>query len=112
MMITTQPIILACWVIFMLYWFISARSVKPNRETKGWLSGNWYRILLFIGGLFIINFKFLARFGMPVRLLEASLLAHSTLNDSLAAVFVIAGLVIAIVARRTLAENWSGAVAI
>jgi protein-S-isoprenylcysteine O-methyltransferase Ste14 len=111
-MITTQQIILACWIIFMLYWFISARSVKPDREAKGWLVGYWYRILLLIGALFIINFRSLAAFGVPVKLLSMLLIPHLLLIRVLAVVFDIAGLITAIAARWTLAGNWSGAVVI
>ena len=111
-MITTGQIILACWVIFMLYWFISANSVKSTQETKGWLAGNWYPILLFIGALFIFDFRFLARFGIPVNSLAIILIPHFEAINILAIIFTIAGLIIAIAARRTLAENWSGAVVI
>ncbi len=111
-MIAAQQIILACWVIFMLYWFISATSVKSNQETKGWLAAYWYRILLFIGALFIVNFRFLARVGIPVKTLATLLIPHSMVIDVLAVILVIAGLMIAIAARRTLAGNWSGAVVI
>ncbi len=45
-MVTTQIVVLVCWIIFVLYWLISATSVKPTQETRGWLAGNWQRILL------------------------------------------------------------------
>ncbi len=33
-----------CLIILWLYWMISAASVKPIQQTKGWLSGNGYSI--------------------------------------------------------------------
>jgi protein-S-isoprenylcysteine O-methyltransferase Ste14 len=111
-MITIQQVILACWIIFILYWFISARSVKPVQETRGWLGGNWYPILYLIGFLFMINFRFLGRLGIPTNKLATLLLPHTAVLNIVIVILLIAGLMIAIVARRTLARNWSGAVAL
>jgi protein-S-isoprenylcysteine O-methyltransferase Ste14 len=111
-MIMMQQLILACWIIFLLYWMISATAVKPIQETRGWLGGNWYPILLLFGFLFMINFRFLARLGIPVDLLARLLIPHSIVTNAVAATLLIAGLMIAIIARRTLAKNWSVAVAL
>jgi protein-S-isoprenylcysteine O-methyltransferase Ste14 len=111
-MITTQQVTLVCWIIFVLYWFISARSVKPIQETRGWLGGNWYPILYLIGFLFMINFRFLGRLGIPTNKLATLLLPHTTVLNIIIVILLIAGLIIAIAARRTLARNWSGAVAL
>ena len=110
-MITVQYIIIACWVIFCLYWFISARSVKPTQETKGWLAGNWHSLWLLIGGLFLSNLPFLAKFGVPISSLTIPLVPRSIVVNVVIIVFAVTGLIIAIAARRTLAGNWSGAVA-
>jgi protein-S-isoprenylcysteine O-methyltransferase Ste14 len=109
-MITTQQVTLACWIIFVLYWFMSARSVKPIQETRGWLGGNWYPILYLIGFLFMINVRFLGRLGIPTNKLAILLLPHTTVLNIIIVILLIAGLIIAIAARRTLARNWSGAV--
>ena len=111
-MITTQQVTLACWIIFVLYWFMSARSVKPIQETRGWLGGNWYPILYLIVFLFMINVRFLGRLGIPTNKLATLLLPHTTVLDLIIVILLIAGLIIAIAARRTLARNWSGAVAL
>jgi protein-S-isoprenylcysteine O-methyltransferase Ste14 len=109
-MITTQQVTLACWIIFVLYWFMSARSVKPIQETRGWLGGNWYPILYLIVFLFMINVRFLDRLGIPTNKLAILLLPHTTVLNIIIVILLIAGLIIAIAARRTLARNWSGAV--
>jgi protein-S-isoprenylcysteine O-methyltransferase Ste14 len=110
-MIPIQYIIIACWAIFALYWFISASSVKPTHETKGWLAGNWHGIWLLIGGLFLSNAPFLAKVGVPVSSLTVLLIPRSIVLDVVIIVFAVTGLIVAMMARRTLAGNWSRAVA-
>ncbi|HLO17219.1 MAG TPA: isoprenylcysteine carboxylmethyltransferase family protein [Anaerolineales bacterium] len=111
-MITTQPVIAACWIIFILYWFISGRSVKSIQETRGWLGGNWYSIFYLIGSLFIGNFGFLRKLGIPTDRLAILLLPPTIVLNIIVILLLVVGLMIAIVARRTLAGNWSGAVAL
>lgn len=111
-MITIQQVVSAGWIIFVIYWFISAWSVKPIRETSGWLRGNWYPILYLIGFSFMINFKFLSRLGIPRNKLAILLLPHTIVLSIIILILMSAGLMVAIVARSTLARNWSGAVAL
>jgi protein-S-isoprenylcysteine O-methyltransferase Ste14 len=111
-MMNMQQIVAVCWVIFLLYWFISALSVKSIQETRGWLGGSWYSILYVIGFLFIGNFRFLGRFGVPIGILGFILFQHTLVQNIVVIVLLIVGLIIAIVARRTLAGNWSGQVAL
>ena len=110
-MISVQYLIIACWVLFALYWFISAGSVKSTQETKGRLAGNWHSIWLIIGGLFLSNVPFLANLGVSTSSLTTLLIPHSIVVNVVAIVFVITRLIVAILARRTLAGNWSRAVA-
>jgi protein-S-isoprenylcysteine O-methyltransferase Ste14 len=109
--IAVRFLIIACWVIFCLYWVSSARSVKSTQETKGWLAGNWHSIWLLIGGLFLSSPPFLARFGVPISLLTILLIPRSIVVYVVIIVLTVIGLIVAIVARRTLAGNWSRAVA-
>jgi len=109
---TIQQFVSACWLSFILYWFISAWSVKRIQETSGWLGGNWYPILYLIGVLFMVNFRFLGRFGIPRDKLAISLLPTTIVLNLIIVILLSAGLLVAIVARRTLAKNWSGAVAL
>lgn len=111
-MITIQVVVLVCWIVFWLYWLISAVSVKPTQKTKGPLAGNWQRILLLIGFWFMtgFRFKFFGRLGLPADQLAIPLIPHTLIVEALIVILMIAGLVIAILARRTLAANWSGAV--
>ena len=102
----------ACWIIFLLYWFISAQSVKSVQETRGWLGGNWYPILYMIGFLLMANLRFLGRIGIPTKTLAISLLPHTILVNVVIVISLIGGLIIAISARRRLAGNWSNVVAL
>ena len=106
-----QYVIICCWVIFGLYWFISASSVKSTQESKGWLAGNWHGIVLLIGGLFLSNLPFLAKIGASISSLTILLVPHSIVINVVIIVFAVTGLIVAMIARRTLAGNWSRAVA-
>jgi protein-S-isoprenylcysteine O-methyltransferase Ste14 len=106
-----QYVIICCWVIFGLYWFISASSVKSTQETRGWLAGNWHGIFLLIGGLFLSNLPFLAKVGVSISSLTILLIPSSIVINVVIIVFAVTGLIVALIARRTLAGNWSRAVA-
>src|SRR5215217_419701 len=110
-MIPVQYIIIACWVIFALYWFISASSVKSTQETKGRLAGNWHSIWLIIGALFLSNVSFLAKVGVSISAFTLLLIPQSMVVNGVIIVFAVTGLIVAVLARRTLAGNWSRAVA-
>jgi hypothetical protein len=109
--IAVRYVIIGCWLIFGLYWVISARSAKSTQETKGRLAGNWHSIWLIIGGLFLSNPPFPAKFGVPLSSLTTLLIPRSIVVQVLIIVLTVTGLIVAIVARRTLAGNWSRAVA-
>lgn len=111
-MVSIQLVLVACWIIFLLYWLISARSVKQIRETRGWFGGNWHAILYWIGYLLIGDFKFLGRFGIPTRTLAIPLVSQTIFVKVVAAILLVVGLIIAITARYTLAGNWSNSVAL
>jgi protein-S-isoprenylcysteine O-methyltransferase Ste14 len=104
-------VIICCWVIFGLYWFISSSSVKSTQETRGWLAGNWHGIWLLIGGLLLSNLPFLAKVGVSISSLTILLIPSSIVINVVIIVFAVTGLIVALIARRTLAGNWSRAVA-
>jgi protein-S-isoprenylcysteine O-methyltransferase Ste14 len=103
--ITAQYIILACWIIFLLYWLVSWRSIKPTQE-KSWSIGRFGRIIIGI----TIAFVLLNNFGASIPFFTISLIPRSTPLGLAGVILVITGLGIAIVARRTLAGNWSNVV--
>lgn len=97
-----QNIITGCWIIFLGYWFIKARSVKQTEEKVGGIGGYWHWILM--GVAFIITQD------VTIYPLNVRLLPFSTVIGILSVVLAVGGLIIAIMARRTLAQNWSASV--
>lgn len=98
----SQPTITICWIIFLVYWVVSARSVKAIEERVGGIGGYWHYVLATLA--FILLQK------IPIYPLTIVLVPHSVALDVVRSLLAIGGLVIAIVARRRLAGNWSGSV--
>ena len=88
------------WITFLVYWIAQARSVKPAAEKQSRSSSLAYRLPLMLCGI-LLWFPF-ARFRLGLAL---------TPQTELTAVIGVAvcalGLLVAIWARRTLADNWS-----
>jgi len=101
-------VILACWVIFLLYWIISARSVKETEERAKGLSGQLWKLLLILGAILIGNF-----FGLStvIPVLSHLLIPHTGIVNTLTVILLALGLAIAILARKKLARNWSSSIA-
>jgi protein-S-isoprenylcysteine O-methyltransferase Ste14 len=98
------PIIIGCWIIFIVYWAISAFGQKPMAEQKGFLSSLIYRIPLTLGGFLLWCPKFSG-------LLNLRLTPHTDLARVTGAVVCIFGLLVTIWSRWTLGGNWSSEVA-
>jgi protein-S-isoprenylcysteine O-methyltransferase Ste14 len=112
----SQIIILVCWGIFLLYWFSNWRNVKPTKENKTPRSEGIRIIILFTVVLVFLNhFVFnnflnipLCQWGWNGCHYKALSMDSSPLLFQILGVFLaVAGLIIAIIARRTLARNWS-----
>ena len=101
-MTTAQYIILACWINFLLYWFASRSSVKATQE-RNWSGGSFRWAII---GIAIVAL-FLRFFGLAIPFFTISLISHSELLSVVSVILVGIGLVIALVARATLAGNWS-----
>jgi protein-S-isoprenylcysteine O-methyltransferase Ste14 len=111
-------IILVCWAVFLLYWFVSSFSTKPTQE-RSWTTNN-FRWVLIAFALVLIALEHLGLFSylhLPSCQLTwrgchyslGNLVGQSSLPEQLMSlVFMVAGLIIAIVARKTLSDNWSG----
>jgi protein-S-isoprenylcysteine O-methyltransferase Ste14 len=113
-------ILFACWAIFILYWIINARSVKPSKQSK-WSQDKKRYLLISILLVFLIinNFGILSLLHIPACKLDWRGCHLNVLNDithppyilSIVSVgLTVIGLIVAMVARRTLADNWSAAV--
>ena len=94
----TGLLILACWVFLTLYWRISARSVKPAAERRGW-AGRLNRLPIWVGFLLL-----LAAWVHPFGIVWFG----QTAVSSVAGVAICAlGLLVAIWSRKTLGREWS-----
>ncbi|MGA2028975.1 MAG: isoprenylcysteine carboxylmethyltransferase family protein [Verrucomicrobiota bacterium] len=96
----SNSIIIGCWIIFLAYWFISARRVKMVMERKSELSSLAYRLPFITGAMLLWTS------GLP-HPLNLRLTPHTDLTPLLGAIICLCGLFVAIWARRTLAGNWS-----
>ena len=100
-MTIARVVVPACWLIFFLYWTISARSVKPTEERPHGLSRYWHYVPLIVGALLL---------NIPISPLNFTLIPRSATISILSSGCAVAGLAIALVARHTLAGNWSAVV--
>ena len=93
-------VITGCWLLFVVYWIISALRVKPVAERQSEPDSAGHRLLVLLGGLLLwwpglvpgLNWAIYDRPG-ALRLLAAAI--------------CVGGLGVAFWARRTLAGNWS-----
>jgi protein-S-isoprenylcysteine O-methyltransferase Ste14 len=103
-MITAQYIVFAtCWVIFLLYWIIKARSVKPTQEKRS--MRNFWRAIVTIFVVFLFFESF--RLPIPIYPLNIPLTSHSEVIRVAGVILTIAGFIVALLARKALAGNWS-----
>lgn len=99
-----EQIVSICWFIFLIYWILSARSVKSTKETKKEFSGFW----LNAGRIFLIFLGFESFGAFPLYPLTIAVIPDIRTIQVTGIILTIAGLIVAIMARRTLAGNWSG----
>lgn len=90
-----------CWLIFAVYWCVSAFQVKRTAERKSLPSALAYRLPLIFGIALIWGTGISHRWKPPS-------FSHATC--ALAAIICVCGLMVAIWARLTLAGNWSSSV--
>ncbi|HEX7654138.1 MAG TPA: isoprenylcysteine carboxylmethyltransferase family protein [Verrucomicrobiae bacterium] len=101
--IITHLFIAACWLIFLGYWSIQARQVKPVSERKSLASSLGYRLAAILGGILIWS-------PITESWLNRQVTSRADPWLILAAACSLGGLLTCIWARRTLAGNWSGSV--
>src|SRR6185312_15732911 len=101
-MLNASNIILLCWTIFLLYWIINWRNAKPATEVI-FRQRNLFWIILWIIFLIFIISRFSPSSGAHFFRQTATFPVLKPFGIEL----TIIGLIIAIVARKTLADNWS-----
>jgi protein-S-isoprenylcysteine O-methyltransferase Ste14 len=95
-----KPYIIVCsWIVFCIFWIISSRFVKSTKEVKRDYSPFWfYSGILFFMALLTISF-----FNYTI----LSITVSNTVQ-LIGTIVVVTGVIVAIIARSTLAKNWSG----
>jgi len=93
-------IIVACWIAFVVYWFISAQSVKAVAEKQSLASALQHRIPVGLGW-------WLLAFHVLPPPFSNVLTPRTDLTQLIGGVLCVAGLFVTFWARRTLAGNWS-----
>jgi len=96
-------IIIGCWFGFMAYWLFKAKSVKPTQAVHRRFGGVWN-----LAGGFAYTFLFMSGMGL-IRFYPFSLVIwpHWLWLAWGSTALVIVGLMVTLLARHTLANNWS-----
>ncbi|MDR3458475.1 MAG: isoprenylcysteine carboxylmethyltransferase family protein [Verrucomicrobiae bacterium] len=96
----SDHIIIGCWIAFVIYWFISALKVKAVAEKQSLPSALRHRLLVGFGW-WLLAFP---RLPPP---LSSPLTPRNDLTQTIGSALCVAGILVTIWARRTLAGNWS-----
>lgn len=96
--VLTGLLILACWVFLVVYWNISARSIKPVAEGQDW-SGRLARMPIWLGYIVLIVI-WIYPFGIVM-------IRRTAVSRSLAVAICVLGLMVSIWSRKALGTEWS-----
>jgi len=97
---TFNSIILACWIVFIVYWLASAQRVKAIAEKQSLLSALAHRIPLGLSYCLLV----FRRLPPPMNL---RLIPDADWALAIGVLVCVLGLFVTIWARWTLAGNWS-----
>ena len=98
-MMVARHLIALCWIAFLIYWIINARSVKRTALYQNWRGILAHRVPIWIGAIFLF-FPKADPFGVD-------LFTRGNTSAMLGFAICLMGLCGAIWSRKTLAENWS-----
>ena len=104
MNVSYHSIVPGLWIIWLVYWAASSRSVKPTRRRESAVSRAAHIVPLTVAALLIA----LPRF--PGQALEGRFLPNAPLVYGIGACIVVAGLAFTVWARIHLGRNWRGTV--
>jgi protein-S-isoprenylcysteine O-methyltransferase Ste14 len=103
-MLNASNIITICWLIFLGYWIVNWRSVKPAQEIAWRAPGfRWTMLWIIILILVITHFLFPQHSLHFLKITSTAPLFLQIIGVGL----TVLGLIIAIIARKTLSDNWS-----
>jgi protein-S-isoprenylcysteine O-methyltransferase Ste14 len=96
-------IILGCWIVFIVYWWVSALKQKATAERMSFLSSLAYRIPICAGVILVARYHWPQPLNLP-------LTPYTPVSPAIGAALCVAGLILTIWSRWTLAGNWSSEV--
>lgn len=96
----------ALWIVFGLYWIVSAFRRKRTKQRETWFQRGGYVLLL------VTAFYLLSQPGAHYGWLGARFVPDHRVVEWLGVVLVSAGVGVALWARWHLGSNWSGAVSL
>ena len=102
--VSSRQCINALWILFGLYWLISALKVKKTKQRETWSQRLRYALPLLIA--FVVLYRPEAHYGW----LGARFVPDAPAVEWLGVALVAAGVGVAIWARWHLGSNWSGVV--
>ncbi len=97
-----QRLIEICWVIFVVWWVVAARFVRPTAKRDSSLA-RFLQVALIVPAVMLL-FSRAAGFGI----LRARFVPHTTFFSALGFALTAAGIGIAIWARNHIGQYWSG----
>ena len=96
---TSGQLVSACWLVFLFYWIAYARAVKRAAERQSLAGKLSHRVPLWVGIILLFFTKEAA--------INHQFVPHTEAVQWLGACICVPGVLRAIWARRTLADNWS-----
>jgi protein-S-isoprenylcysteine O-methyltransferase Ste14 len=95
--------IIACWLIFIAYWVVSALGAKRKVRGRSWRRGAWLRLALLIGAFQLQRLPAFRQFSQ--NLYPEGAAAHPAIA-AMGVILCAVGIAFAIWARRHLGRNW------
>ena len=102
-----NSIVVVSWLVFILYWAISAVGVKEQVPGKGWVGRGWVLSRLALAVVLIAFFK-LRMFSRFQDFADGLTFFDNEVVRIAGAVLTGGGVAFAVWARRHLGRNWSG----
>ncbi|HUY62341.1 MAG TPA: isoprenylcysteine carboxylmethyltransferase family protein [Candidatus Paceibacterota bacterium] len=96
-------IILACWLVFILYWLISAAGAKRNLNRNYWWQQGGMRIIIVVLIILTLHIPIFDRAFARLHAYDAGI---GTAMEALGAALCLLGIALAVWARVYLGRNW------
>ena len=94
-------IIVACWLVFLGVWTITAFGAKPSVKDRHWRRQRWMRLAILIAVLLVSRFT-----GVRHVLGQHGFAVHDPSAGLVGAALVLLGVGLAVWARFVLGRNW------